>query len=70
MCDWDEEEVSSDDNEVTEVKALMALTDEERVSREDPNRDGERGFDYLTSALVSSKAHREWCRASRGGFPY
>ncbi|GJX27177.1 reverse transcriptase domain-containing protein [Tanacetum coccineum] len=31
-CDWDEEEVSSDDNEVTEVKALMALTDEERVS--------------------------------------
>ncbi|GJX35869.1 hypothetical protein Tco_0247426 [Tanacetum coccineum] len=28
----DKEEVSSDDNEVTEVKALMALTDEERVS--------------------------------------
>ncbi|GKF32758.1 retrovirus-related pol polyprotein from transposon TNT 1-94 [Tanacetum coccineum] len=30
--DWDEEEVSSDDNEVTEVKALMDLADEERVS--------------------------------------
>ncbi|GJT02642.1 hypothetical protein Tco_0823811, partial [Tanacetum coccineum] len=30
--DWDEEEVSSDDNEVTKVKYLMALTDEERVS--------------------------------------
>ncbi|GJU80920.1 retrovirus-related pol polyprotein from transposon TNT 1-94 [Tanacetum coccineum] len=29
--DWDEEEVSSDDNEVTAVKALMTLTDEERV---------------------------------------
>ncbi|GKC42489.1 retrovirus-related pol polyprotein from transposon TNT 1-94 [Tanacetum coccineum] len=29
--DWDEEEVPSDDNEVTAVKALMALTDEERV---------------------------------------
>ncbi|GKC34706.1 hypothetical protein Tco_1047090, partial [Tanacetum coccineum] len=29
--DWDEEDVSSDDNEVTEVKALMALTDEERI---------------------------------------
>ncbi|GKC47329.1 hypothetical protein Tco_1065051 [Tanacetum coccineum] len=29
---WDEEEVSSDDNDVTEVKALMALADEERVS--------------------------------------
>ncbi|GKF58914.1 retrovirus-related pol polyprotein from transposon TNT 1-94, partial [Tanacetum coccineum] len=32
MYDWDEEEVSFDDNEVTEVKALMELTDEERVS--------------------------------------
>ncbi|GJT35054.1 hypothetical protein Tco_0925473 [Tanacetum coccineum] len=30
--DWDDEEVSSDENEVTEVKALMALSDEERVS--------------------------------------
>ncbi|GJQ92580.1 hypothetical protein Tco_0003719 [Tanacetum coccineum] len=30
--DWDEEEVSSDDNEVPGVKALMALADEERVS--------------------------------------
>nr|GEZ48071.1 retrovirus-related Pol polyprotein from transposon TNT 1-94 [Tanacetum cinerariifolium] len=29
--DWDEKEVSSDENEVTEVKALMALADEERV---------------------------------------
>ncbi|GJW34377.1 hypothetical protein Tco_0054409 [Tanacetum coccineum] len=28
----EEEEVSSDDNEVTEVKALMALADEEKVS--------------------------------------
>ncbi|GJY38877.1 retrovirus-related pol polyprotein from transposon TNT 1-94 [Tanacetum coccineum] len=32
MYDWDEEEVSSDDNKVIEVKALMALADEERVS--------------------------------------
>ncbi|GKC47626.1 retrovirus-related pol polyprotein from transposon TNT 1-94, partial [Tanacetum coccineum] len=30
-CDCDEEEVSSDDNEVTKVKALMDLADEERV---------------------------------------
>nr|GEU81356.1 hypothetical protein [Tanacetum cinerariifolium] len=29
--DWDEEEVSSDNNEVPKVKALMALADEERV---------------------------------------
>ncbi|GJT92392.1 hypothetical protein Tco_1081237 [Tanacetum coccineum] len=29
---WDEEEVSSDDNEVPEVKALMDFADEERVS--------------------------------------
>ncbi|GKF63596.1 hypothetical protein Tco_0187044, partial [Tanacetum coccineum] len=27
-----DEEVSSDENEITEVKALMALNDEERVS--------------------------------------
>nr|GEU91652.1 hypothetical protein [Tanacetum cinerariifolium] len=38
--------------------------------REDPNRDGERGFDYLISALVLSKAYRDGCRASRSGFPY
>ncbi|GJU48928.1 hypothetical protein Tco_1218483 [Tanacetum coccineum] len=29
---WDEEEVSSNDNEVPQVKALMAFADEERVS--------------------------------------
>ncbi|GJS79642.1 hypothetical protein Tco_0729523 [Tanacetum coccineum] len=38
--------------------------------REDLDGDGERGFDCLTFALVLSKAHREGCRASRGGFPY
>ncbi|GJS72762.1 hypothetical protein Tco_0705603 [Tanacetum coccineum] len=37
---------------------------------EDLDGDGERGFDCLTFALVLSKAHREGCRASRGGFPY
>ncbi|GJT45044.1 hypothetical protein Tco_0953759 [Tanacetum coccineum] len=31
--EWDEEEVSSDENERIEVKALMALTDEERAKR-------------------------------------
>nr|GEW75113.1 uncharacterized mitochondrial protein AtMg00810-like [Tanacetum cinerariifolium] len=37
--DWDEEEVSSDENEVTEVKALMALANDERiyVSKESAN---------------------------------
>ncbi|GKA77410.1 retrovirus-related pol polyprotein from transposon TNT 1-94 [Tanacetum coccineum] len=30
--DWDDEEVSSDENEVIEVKAFMALIDEERIS--------------------------------------
>nr|GEU42865.1 reverse transcriptase domain-containing protein [Tanacetum cinerariifolium] len=38
--------------------------------REDPNRDRECGFDYLTSTLLSLKAHREGCRPSRSGFPY
>ncbi|GKC76674.1 retrovirus-related pol polyprotein from transposon TNT 1-94 [Tanacetum coccineum] len=31
-CEWDEKDVSSDDNEVMEVKGLMALAKEERVS--------------------------------------
>nr|GEX29821.1 hypothetical protein [Tanacetum cinerariifolium] len=41
MYDWDEEEVSSDENELTEVKALMALTNEERifVSKESASND-------------------------------
>nr|GEW10863.1 hypothetical protein [Tanacetum cinerariifolium] len=41
MYDWDEEEVSSDDNKVTKVKVLMALTDEERVfvGKESANHD-------------------------------
>ncbi|GKA46587.1 retrovirus-related pol polyprotein from transposon TNT 1-94 [Tanacetum coccineum] len=40
--DWDEEEVSSNDNEVTEVKALMALSDEEKFSVSKENaRNGE-----------------------------
>ncbi|GJV67106.1 hypothetical protein Tco_1482615 [Tanacetum coccineum] len=40
--DLDEEEVSSDDNEVTKVKALMALADEERVSvGKESTRNGE-----------------------------
>ncbi|GJY34894.1 hypothetical protein Tco_0419363 [Tanacetum coccineum] len=38
--------------------------------REDLDGDRERGFDCLTFALVSSKAHREGCRPSRGGLPY
>nr|GFB04455.1 hypothetical protein [Tanacetum cinerariifolium] len=33
---------------------------------EDLDGDGERQFDCLTFALVSSKAHREGCRDSRG----
>ncbi|GJX68076.1 hypothetical protein Tco_0303803 [Tanacetum coccineum] len=32
MYDYDKEEVSSDENEVTEVKAFMALANEERIS--------------------------------------
>ncbi|GJW64675.1 hypothetical protein Tco_0116559 [Tanacetum coccineum] len=38
--------------------------------REYLDGDGELRFDCLTFALVSSKAHREGCRASRGEFPY
>ncbi|GKC66861.1 hypothetical protein Tco_1099459 [Tanacetum coccineum] len=38
--------------------------------QEDLDGDGELGFDCMTFALVSSKAHREGCSALRGGFPY
>nr|GFA01442.1 hypothetical protein [Tanacetum cinerariifolium] len=30
--EWDEEDVSSDDNDMTEVKVLMALADDENVN--------------------------------------
>nr|GEV77891.1 ribonuclease H-like domain-containing protein [Tanacetum cinerariifolium] len=36
-----------------------------KYESEDPNRDGECGFDYLTSTLVSLKAHHKGCRATR-----
>nr|GEV04663.1 hypothetical protein [Tanacetum cinerariifolium] len=51
-------------------KALNNLCQHKWKHYEDPNRDGERGFDYLTSALVLSKAYREGCRASRDGLSY
>nr|GEX91628.1 tRNA dimethylallyltransferase 9 [Tanacetum cinerariifolium] len=50
--DWDEEEVSSNDNEVTEVKALMALVDEERVSV--GKESARNGIDQLTKDTSSS----------------
>ncbi|GKD14711.1 hypothetical protein Tco_1199118 [Tanacetum coccineum] len=64
--EWDEEEVSLDDNEVIEVKALMALTDEKRVSvGKESARNGEwvkismkkkkiLGIDQLTEDTSSS----------------
>ncbi|GJW69873.1 hypothetical protein Tco_0126790 [Tanacetum coccineum] len=52
------------------VPITAAAVEQLIKAREDPNRDGERGFDYLTFSLISSKAHREGGRASRGGFPY
>ncbi|GJW99935.1 hypothetical protein Tco_0183849 [Tanacetum coccineum] len=39
--EWDEEEVSSDDNEMVEVKVLMALSDEENVVGKESARNGE-----------------------------
>ncbi|GJY64459.1 hypothetical protein Tco_0465919, partial [Tanacetum coccineum] len=46
--DWDEEEVSSDDNEVTEVKALMALVDEESVS---VGKESVRNGEWITTSM-------------------
>nr|GEY67379.1 hypothetical protein [Tanacetum cinerariifolium] len=55
--DWDEEEVSSDDKE-TKVKALMALTDEERISvGKESARNGNSNMSITSSNLhKSSKA--------------
>ncbi|GKE73439.1 retrovirus-related pol polyprotein from transposon TNT 1-94, partial [Tanacetum coccineum] len=39
--EWDEEEVSSDDNEMVEVKVLMALVDENDVVSKESARNGE-----------------------------
>ncbi|GJV13915.1 hypothetical protein Tco_1355456 [Tanacetum coccineum] len=49
--DWDDEEVSSDENEVTEVKALMALTNEEKVS---VGKESDRNGDWIK---ISMKKH-------------
>ncbi|GJT89074.1 retrovirus-related pol polyprotein from transposon TNT 1-94 [Tanacetum coccineum] len=51
MYDWDDEEVSSDENEVTEVKALMALTNEEKVS---VGKESDRNGDWTK---ISMKKH-------------
>nr|GEX42477.1 transposon Ty3-I Gag-Pol polyprotein [Tanacetum cinerariifolium] len=41
-CEWDEEEVSSDDNEMVEVKVLMALAeDDDAVSKEGARNDNQ-----------------------------
>nr|GFD02227.1 retrovirus-related Pol polyprotein from transposon TNT 1-94 [Tanacetum cinerariifolium] len=40
-CKWDEEEVSSDDNEMVEVKVLMALAEDDDVVSKEGARNGE-----------------------------
>ncbi|GJR58791.1 retrovirus-related pol polyprotein from transposon TNT 1-94 [Tanacetum coccineum] len=40
-CEWDEEEVSSDDNEIVEVKVLMELAEENDVVSKEGARNGE-----------------------------
>ncbi|GKG41738.1 hypothetical protein Tco_0473489, partial [Tanacetum coccineum] len=39
--EWDEEEVSSDDNEMVEVKVLIALAEENGVVSKESARNGE-----------------------------
>nr|GEX31156.1 hypothetical protein [Tanacetum cinerariifolium] len=59
--DWDEEEVSSDDNEVTEVKALMVLTDEERVfvGRESANNGSDHNSDNASIHNETPNNHQQ-----------
>ncbi|GKC29470.1 hypothetical protein Tco_1036764 [Tanacetum coccineum] len=52
--DWDEEEVSSDDNDVTEVKALMALADEERVS---VGKESARNGEWIKISMKKKQSH-------------
>nr|GEX55851.1 hypothetical protein [Tanacetum cinerariifolium] len=53
---WDDEEMSSDENEVTEVKALMALTDEERVS---VGKESARNGDWTMNSMKKVHTHLE-----------
>ncbi|GJS06386.1 retrovirus-related pol polyprotein from transposon TNT 1-94 [Tanacetum coccineum] len=64
--EWDEEEVSSDDNEIVEVKVLMALVEENNVVSKEGTRNGEwvkismrkkriMGVDQLTEDPSSSR---------------
>nr|GEX74231.1 hypothetical protein [Tanacetum cinerariifolium] len=50
--DWDDEEMSSNENEVTEVNALMAPTDEERVL---VGKESARNGDCTKSSLKKKK---------------
>ncbi|GJU97011.1 retrovirus-related pol polyprotein from transposon TNT 1-94 [Tanacetum coccineum] len=50
----DDKEVSSDENEVTEVKALMALTDEEKVSVGKESAKNATDYDSADESLVCS----------------
>ncbi|GJT59766.1 hypothetical protein Tco_1003299 [Tanacetum coccineum] len=55
--DWDEEEVSSDKNEVTKVKALMALADKERIYvGQESTRNGEWTKISIKKLLVLKQA--------------
>ncbi|GJT38903.1 hypothetical protein Tco_0938768, partial [Tanacetum coccineum] len=55
--EWDAEDVSSDDNKVMEVKALMALAEEERVSVSKES--------YNTKASISG-VERPWLSKTEG----
>ncbi|GJW42561.1 hypothetical protein Tco_0071360 [Tanacetum coccineum] len=50
--DWDDEEVSSNENEVMEIKALMTLTDEERVS---VGKESSRNGDWTKISMKKKK---------------
>ncbi|GJU66637.1 hypothetical protein Tco_1252896 [Tanacetum coccineum] len=62
LLEMDEKEVSSNDNEVTEAKALMALTDEERVSvRKISDNNVEMGQDFYSKAWLNNSNKVNQC---------
>nr|GEU91639.1 reverse transcriptase domain-containing protein [Tanacetum cinerariifolium] len=58
-CKWDEEDVSSDDNEVIEVKDLMALTEEETVSVSKEFESQRNSTDHPVTVIDSSETESD-----------
>ncbi|GKC13719.1 hypothetical protein Tco_1010501 [Tanacetum coccineum] len=69
--EWDEEEVSSDDNEMVEVKVLMALAEENDVVSKKGARNGLKDLVFVKSSANDTKVtipgvERPWLSKAKG----